>query len=209
MMDLYAATTPNGRRPLFVLEELELPCRLHLLDLAQREQDRAEFRRLNPLGHVPVLVDSDGPKGSPITIAQSGAIIFYLAQKAGGRLIPKDAAARIKVEQYTWMTLSDVAAASTTIFFGSKIEGAGSKDVVDVFVARLCSYLRCIDGELASAQYLCGDLSLADFALLPLVILPHIARAIDDIDANHVKRWRTEMLDRPSARRALAKSAHH
>jgi glutathione S-transferase len=208
MMDLYAATTPNGRRPLFVLEELQLPYRLHLLDLSRREQDRAEFRKLNPLGQVPVLVDSTGPDGAPITITQSAAIMFYLAQKVGA-LMPKEASARIKVEQYTWMILSDVAAASTTIFLGSKIEGQGSKQVVDVFIARLGSYLRCIDSELGSARYLCGELSLADFALLPLVILPHIARAIDDVSAANITRWRNEMQERPSVRKALAKSAHH
>jgi glutathione S-transferase len=209
MMDLYAATTPNGRRPLFVLEELELPYRLHLLDLSQREQDRAEFRKLNPFGQVPVLVDPAGPDGAPIAITQSAAIIFYLAQKARGRLMPEAAPARIKVEQYAWMILSDVAAASTTIFFGSKIEGQGSKEIVDLFIARLASYLRCIDSELGSARYLCGELSLADFALLPLVILPHIARVIDEVGAANISRWRAEMQERLSVQRALAKSAHH
>jgi glutathione S-transferase len=208
MMDLYAAATPNGRRPLFVMEELELPYRLHLLDLAQREQDRPEFRSLNPLGHVPVLCDAAGPGGSPVTITQSGAIVFYLAQKAD-RLMPKEATARIKVAQDMWMILSDVAAASTTIFFGSKIDGQGSKDVIDFFFARLCSYLRSIERDLAQEQYLCGELSIADFALLPLVILPHIAPALAEVGATNLSRWRTEMLDRPSVQRALAKSAHH
>jgi len=208
MMELHTAAAPNGRRALLVMEELELPYRLHILDLARREQDLPEFRRLNPLGHVPVLVDSEGPGGAPITITQSGAIIFYLARKAG-RLIPQDEAARIKVDQYTWMILSDVAAASTAIFLGSKLETSSSRSVVDLFRERLRSFIGVIDKELATGTYLCGELSVADFALLPLVLLPHVAGALEETGAANVKRWQADMMARPSVARALAKSAHH
>lgn len=207
MMDLYAAAGPNGRRAL-VMEELELPYQLHILDLARRDQDLPEFRRLNPLGHVPVLVDPEGPGGAPITITQSGAITFYLAKKVG-RLIPDDEGACIKVHQYAWMILSDIAAASTAIVLGSKLEAPSSKGVVDLFQQRLNSFIAVIDKELATGTYLCGGLSVADFALLPLVLLPHVGRALDEADAVNVRGWQAEMMARPSVVRALAKSAHH
>ena len=206
MMHLYAAAAPNGRRALFVMEELGLPYELHLLDLATRDQDKPEFRQLNPLGHVPVLVDPDGPDGRPMTITQSGSVIFYLARKAG-RLIPQDEARRIRAEQYAWMALSDVAAASTTVFLGSKIEGGAA--VVGLFRERMKAYLRVIDRELESRDFICDELSLADFALLPLVLLPHVSAAIEDMNANNIARWRTAMTSRPAVQSALAKSAHH
>ena len=205
-MQLYTAAAPNGRRALFVIEELGLPYELRLLDFASRDQDRPEFRRLNPLGHVPVLIDPDGVDGKPVTVTQSGAVIFYLARKAG-RLIPQDEARRIRSEQFSWMALSDVAAASTTIFLGSKIESG--EGVVAVFRERMNAYLRYIDDELASRSFLCDELTVADFALLPLVLLPHVAAAIDGLAAENIKRWRAEMSARPSVQRALAKSAHH
>jgi GST-like protein len=206
MMQLYTAAPPNGRRALFVIEELGLPYDLRLLDLAGRDQDRREFRRLNPLGHVPVLVDPNGVGGKPITVTQSGAVIFYLARKAG-RLIPQDEAKRIRAEQFSWMALSDVAAASTTIFLGSKVESG--ERVVAVFRERMNAYLRFIDDELTSRNFLCDELTVADFALLPLVLLPHIAAAVDGLGAENIKRWRAEMTARPAVQRALAKSAHH
>lgn len=205
-MQLYTAAAPNGRRALFVIEELGLPYELRLLDFASRDQDRPEFRRLNPLGHVPVLVDPDGADGKPITVTQSGAVIFYLARKAG-RLIPQDEARRIRAEQFSWMALSDVAAASTTIFLGSKIESG--ERVVAVFRERMNAYLRFIDDELAGRSFLCDELSVADFAMLPLVLLPHVAAAIDGLRAENIKRWRADMTARPAVQRALAKSAHH
>jgi GST-like protein len=205
-MQLYTAAAPNGRRALFVIEELGLPYELRLLNFASRDQDRPEFRRLNPLGHVPVLVDPDGVDGKPITVTQSGAVIFYLARKAG-RLIPQDEAGRIRAEQFSWMALSDVAAASTTIFLGSKIESG--EGVVAVFRERMNAYLRFIDDELAGRSFLCDELSVADFALLPLVLLPHIAAVIDELGAENIKRWRAGMTARPAVQRALVKSAHH
>ena len=208
MMDLYAAAAPNGRRAILVMEELELPYHLHILDLVRRDQDRPEFRQLNPFGHVPVLVDSEGPGGSSITILQSGAIIFYLARKAG-RLIPQDEAARMKVNQYAWMILSDVAAASTAIFLGSKFEAPSSKQVVGLFRERLRSFIAVINKELGTGTYLCGGLSLADFALLPLVLLPHVASALRESNAVNILRWRADMMARPGVARALARSAHH
>ncbi len=205
-MQLYTAAAPNGRRALFVIEELGLPYELRLLDFASRDQDRPEFRRLNPLGHVPVLVDPDGVDGNPVTVTQSGAMIFYLARKAG-RLIPQDQVRRIRAEQFSWMALSDVAAASTTMFLGSKIESG--EGVVAVFRERMNAYLRFIDDELAGRDFLCDELSVADFALLPLVLLPHIAAAIDGLGAENIKRWRAGMTARPAVQRALVKSAHH
>jgi GST-like protein len=176
--------------------------------LAKRDQDQPEFRRLNPLGHVPVLIDPNGFDGKPVTVRQSGAVIFYLAQKAG-RLFPRDEAKRIRAEQFSWMALSDIAAASTTIFLGSKFESGASKGIVDLFRGRMNAYLRYVDHELVSRRFLCDELSVADFALLPLVLLPHIGEAIDEIAAENIKRWFTEMMTRPAVQRALAISAHH
>jgi GST-like protein len=207
-MQLYTAAAPNGRRALFVIEELGLPYTLQFLDLARRDQDRPEFRRLNALGHVPVLIDPEGLDGKPITVSQSGAVIFYLARKAG-RLIPQDEARRVRAEQLSWMALSDIAAASTTMFLGSKFESGASKGIVDLFRGRMNAYLRYVDDELASRPFLCDELTLADFALLPLVLLPHIWAAIDEIGAENIKRWRNEMMARPAVQRALAISAHH
>jgi len=207
-MQLYTAAAPNGRRALFVIEELGLPYTLQLLDLARRDQDRPEFRRLNALGHVPVLIDPDGRDGKPITVSQSGAVIFYLARKAG-RLIPQDESRRIRAEQFSWMALSDIAAASTTIFLGSKFESGESKGIVDLFRGRMNAYLRYVDHELACGPFLCDELTLADFALLPLVLLPHIGATIDEIGAENIKHWRNEMMARPAIQRALAISAHH
>ena len=63
MIELYFASTPNAQRALIALEEARLPYTLHPLNLFKGDQNTPAFRELNQLGAVPVLTDTDGPKG--------------------------------------------------------------------------------------------------------------------------------------------------
>src|SRR4030095_15929415 len=89
MSELYTAQSSNGQRAAIVLEECGLPYRVHKLDLMKGEQRTAEFLKINPAGAIPVIVDPDGPGGVPITLAQSGAIALYAAEKTG-KFLPRD-----------------------------------------------------------------------------------------------------------------------
>ena len=83
MIDLYLAPTANGLRAAVALEEAGLPYRARLVDLAKGEQRSPEFLKLNPAGLIPVIVDTDGLGGKPLTLSQSGAIVLYAAEKSG------------------------------------------------------------------------------------------------------------------------------
>ena len=63
-----------------VLEGAEIPHSLALMDRANRQQDSAAYRRLNPAGLIPTLITDHGP------IAETGAILLWLADRHG--LIP-------------------------------------------------------------------------------------------------------------------------
>ena len=76
------------------------PTTVHPVDVFTGKQFDAEFLKLNPMAKVPVITDSDGPGGKPITLFESGAILLYLAEKTG-KLLPKDMAA--KYEAIEWM----------------------------------------------------------------------------------------------------------
>ena len=93
MIDLYAAGTSNGMRARMALEECGLPYTFHRIDLTKGEHKTPQFLAMNPFGQIPVLVDSDGPGGKPVTLHQSTAILLYAAEKSGKHL-PKDLAAR-------------------------------------------------------------------------------------------------------------------
>ncbi|MET0384679.1 MAG: glutathione S-transferase family protein [Polyangiales bacterium] len=111
---------PEGRgetkdlRVQWALEEIGLPYRFHPLDHTAGELDSAAFKRISPFRQAPVI-DDDG-----FVVAESGAIVLYLAEKAG-KLIPGDVQGRTHVAQWCF-------AAAATI--GATLAGL---DLIEIF----------------------------------------------------------------------------
>ena len=87
----------------WALEELGLPYRVHALDHTGGECDGEAFARISPFRQVPVIED-DG-----LALAESGAIVLYLAEKAG-KLIPSDIQGRARVSQWCFAAAATVGA---------------------------------------------------------------------------------------------------
>ena len=107
MIDVYTANTPNGVKVPMALEELGVPYRLHRVNLGALEQKQPDFLRINPNGRIPAIVDPDGPGGVPLSVFESGAILWYLAEKFGG-LIPVDPVERVRALEYTFFQVGGV-----------------------------------------------------------------------------------------------------
>ena len=166
MIDLYLAPTANGQRAAVALAECGLQFKPHRIDLAKGEQRTPEFLRLNPAGQIPVLVDQDGPGGKPLTLAQSGAIILYAAEKSG-RFMPNDAAQRALVLQWFMQGATDVAPTSGAIFQLEMVAPEKNEAITSHFKKRLVNFFTLVNGQLAGRDYLAGELSIADFMLYP------------------------------------------
>ena len=93
---LYAFDTPNGRKVSVALEEMGLPYEVQIVDITKGEQHEPEFVAISPNHKIPAIVDSEGPKGVPIGIFESGAILIYLGRKSG-KFWPDDPVAQIRV----------------------------------------------------------------------------------------------------------------
>lgn len=107
MIDFYTAATSNGQRVAITLEETGLPYSVHKLDLPKGDQKKPEFLAINPAGMIPAIVDHDGPGGKPLSLAQSSAIVMYLAEKSG-KLLPADAVRRAVARQWLMQACADV-----------------------------------------------------------------------------------------------------
>jgi GST-like protein len=201
MIDFYTASSSNGQRAAIMLEECGLPYKLHKIDLAGGEQRKAEFLAINPAGAIPALVDHDAPGGKAVTLAQSGAILFYLAEKTG-RFLPADVSARAYVAQWVLQAMTDTAAASMAIFLLSRLAPEKSDANVGFFEERTVHHLRVADQRLADREYLAGELSIADFALYPLCVVrrPLIDRAGD---LPHLVRWTERLASRAGVTRGM------
>lgn len=200
MIDLYTAGTGNGRRPALMLEECGLAYNVHKIDLAAGEQKQPAFLALNPVGAIPVIVDHDGPGGQKLVLAQSAAILLYLAEKTG-KFLPRDAGKRALAYQWLLHAMSDQQATSGILF---PIEMLPDKpaSAIALLEKRLIDYFRLTDRRLGEAEYLAGELTIADLALYPLVDRrrPLIDKA-GGLD--NLSRWAAAMAARPAVQRAM------
>jgi GST-like protein len=201
MIDLYTYATSNGQRASIMLEECGVPYKAIKVDLERGEQQMPNFLKVNPAGQIPVLVDPDRPGGKAITVAQSGAIILYLAEKTN-KLTPRDPVRRALAQQWFLQAMSDVAPASAILFMVGTIPEITTA-TRKLFEQRLIGNLRNVDRRLSESEFLAGEFSIADIALYPTVAFRR-----DVIEQNgelrHLMRWMAAMAARPGVRRGMS-----
>ena len=201
MIDLYYAPTANGQRAAVALEEMGLAYRPHKVDLAKGEQRTPEFLKLNPAGLIPVIVDSDGLNGKPLTLTQSCAIILYCAEKSG-KFLPRDAAVRAEALQWLLQTASDVAATSGALFRLENSVPEKSQPAIEYFRKRLLGFFSVCDQRLQGRDWLAGEFSVADLALYPNFSARKAM--IDQAGGfSNLQRWGATMSARPGVARAM------
>src|SRR5262245_64106551 len=87
-----------------MLEEVELPYRVHPVRLDKLEQKQDSFLRINPNGRIPAIVDRDA---DDFAVFESGAIMIYLAEQAG-KLLPTDRKGRSLVIQWLMFQMGGI-----------------------------------------------------------------------------------------------------
>ena len=200
-VELYAANSSNSQRAAIMLEECGIPYRVRAVDLAGGEQRGDAFLAVNPAGAVPVMVDPAGPDGKPLTLAQSGAILLYLATKSG-RFLPQDPALRAAAFQWFMFATTDLAMMSTMVFLESSVLPGRSPANVEFFEKRIARYYAVADARLAGRGYLADELSIADFALYPVVRVR--GRLADASTTPHLVRWAEALGRREGVARGMA-----
>lgn len=208
VIQLYSFPTPNGVKVSIALEELGLPYEPHLVHIGRDDQLTPEFLALNPNNKIPAIIDPDGPGGAPMALWESGAILVYLADKAG-RLIPQDGAARWQVLQWVMFQMGGVGPMFGQLGF---FHAMGGKDIADKrprdrYAAEAARLLRVLDAQLTGRDWVAGDFSIADIALAPwLRTLRDFYKAGDLVGLHeraHVRDWLARFEARPAVQRGL------
>jgi glutathione S-transferase len=86
-------------RARWALEEAGLPYRTRLL--RQGDQDKPEYRALQPFGQVPILMEDD------LVLFESGAIVLHIGERSE-TLLPKEGGARARAIQWLVAALNSV-----------------------------------------------------------------------------------------------------
>jgi len=170
-IQLYSLPTPNGVKVSIALEELGLAYEPHLVSFDKNDQLSPEFLSLNPNNKIPAIIDPQGPGGKPLPLFESGAILVYLADKAG-RLMPGDAAGRYHALQWLMFQMGGVGPMFGQVGFFHKFAGKDFEDKRprDRYVAESKRLLAVLDGRLAGRAWIMGDeYTIADIATFPWV----------------------------------------
>src|SRR5687768_9317879 len=170
-IQLYSLPTPNGVKVSIALEELALPYEPHLVSFDTSDQMSPEFLSLNPNNKIPAIIDPDGPGGRALALFESGAILFYLAEKVG-RLLPREAAARYETLQWLMFQMGGVGPMFGQLGFFVKFAGKEFEDKRprDRYVAEAKRLLGVLDRRLEGRKWIMGDdYTIADIATFPWV----------------------------------------
>jgi len=203
VIDLYTWQTPNGFKISILLEELGWDYKVHEVNIGKDEQFEPAFLKLCPNNKIPAITDSDGPDGAPLALFESGAILIYLANKAG-RFISPEPRQHIKEIQWLMFQMAHVGPMlGQTHHFRAKLEP-------EISYART-RYLRetqrlyaVMNGRLADSEYLAGpEYSVADIATWPW-ISRFEWHEIEWPDYPHLKRWFDAIWARPAVKRGRA-----
>ena len=208
-IQLYSLPTPNGVKVSILLEETGLPYEAHLVRFDANDQLSPEFLSLNPNNKIPAILDPDGPGGRPLALFESGAILLYLADKAG-QLLPADPAQRWQAVQWLMFQMGGVGPMFGQVGFFHKFAGKDFDDKRprDRYVAEARRLLGVLDRQLAGRAWLLGDdYSVADIATWPwvnnLVGFYGAADLVGYADFAQVQRVVAAFLARPAVERGL------
>jgi GST-like protein len=209
VIQLYSLPTPNGVKVSILLEETGLPYEPHLVDFDSGDQKSPEFLSLNPYGKIPAIIDPRGPGGEPVALFESGAILLYLADKAG-KFIPQDAAARYQTIQWLMFQMGGIGPMFGQVGFFHKFAGKDFEDKRprDRYVGEAQRLLGVVDGRLAGRAWMMGDeYTIADMAIFPWIrnlVGFYGAGELVGIDRySHVKRMLQAFVARPAVARGI------
>jgi GSH-dependent disulfide-bond oxidoreductase len=200
MLELFTAATPNGHKVSIALEELGLPWTMRVIDFAQGEQKQEWYLAINPNGRIPALIDHGA---DDFVVFESGAILVYLAEKAG-RLLPTDARGRSLVLQWLMFQMGGVGPmmGQANVFFRylpEKIPVA-----IERYQGETKRLFRVLDRRLAQHEFLAGEYSIADIAHFAWVrTWKWSGVPIDDLP--HLSRWLEQIRARPAVQAGLQK----
>jgi GSH-dependent disulfide-bond oxidoreductase len=205
MIDLHYWTTPNGHKLTIFLEETSLPYKIVPVNIGKGEQFKREFLAISPNNRIPAMIDHDPPGGgAPIAVFESGAMLFYLAEKTG-RFLANDIRTRTDTIQWLFWQMGNLGPMSGQNNHFSNYAVEKLQYAIDRYRNEVNRLYGVMNARLADRPYLAGDYSIADMASYPWVtIYERQHQKIDDFP--NVKRWLEAIKVRPAVERAYAKA---
>jgi glutathione S-transferase len=204
----------RSQRVLWLLEELALPYEIRLYKRDPKTMlAPPELQRVHPLGKSPVITDGD------ITVAESGAIIEYLVDKAGGRLRPPPGTPEQRRYTY-WLHFAEGSAMTPLLFtlvfhkvrsarmpfFAKPIaRGIADKVTANFIAPNQKRHLAFMEAELRERPWFAGAEFTAADVQMSFPVEASAARGGLDAAYPKLSDWLARIHARPAYQRALDK----
>jgi GST-like protein len=197
MIDFYTADTPNGQKVELMLEELGLEYKIHKFNLPEGKQKSPEFLKINPNGKIPAIVDSD----TNLNLAESGAILFYLAEKTA-KFLPTGS--RYEVMQWLMFQMSGVGPMMGQAFVFLNFAPEKIPFAIDRYINESKRLLGVMNEQLSKNEYLAGSAySIADIATFPWIRMAVQRMDFDLSPYPSVQKWLAKLEERPAVKKVF------
>ena len=200
MIDLYYWPTPNGWKISIALEELGLAYNTVAIEIGAGDQFDEKFLAISPNAKMPTIVDHD-VDGEPVSVFESGAILYYLANKTG-KLMPQDEKGRKEtLEWLHWQSANQGPMAGQLSHFVNYAPD-GQDYARQRYLGEYERNLAVLERRLKDRDYILGDYSIADIIAFPWVLIAKpLSASLDDFP--RVSDWRGRIKERPAVRRGV------
>ena len=193
MIRLYAWHTPNGRKVSVMLEEAGLPYEIVKVNIGKGEQFTPEFTAVSPNQKIPVIVDGT------LALAESGAILIYLAEKTG-KLLSRET--RYPVLQWLMFQMAHIGPMLGQAHHFRLQAKEKLPYAIERYEKEAKRLYGVLEHQLGKTAYLAGEYSIADVATYPWIMRWfNFGVSLDDYPA--VKAWADRIGARPAVQRGM------
>ena len=201
-IDFHTWNTPNGRKISVALEEMGLAYTVHPVNISKGEQFNPDFLKISPNNRIPAIVDPDGAGGTPISVFESGAILLYLSEKTG-KFLPSDLRKRVPVFEWLMWQMGGFGPMPGQVHHFLQVENEQDRRYgLERYMKETKRLYGVLDRRLALVEYVAGDISVADFAVLGWA-WRHERHQVDLAEFPNVKRWYEQIMARPATKRGF------
>ena len=210
MLTLHTWTTPNGYKPLILLEEMGLKYQTRFVNIGTNEQLAPEFLKISPNNKIPALVDEGekAPDGH-LSLFESGAILTYLADTySDGTFLAASGTARFKALEWLFWQVGGVGPMFGQLGYFAVRAKEKIEPAIERYAQETERLLGVLDARLAETAYLAGGAyTVADIATYPWIVgaTTMLQPALPPVRGfYHVARWLDAIAERPAVQRAMA-----
>ena len=175
------------------------------VNLGKGDQFTPEFLKISPNNRMPVIVDHDNQiDGDPLSVFESGAILMYLAEKAG-KFFPQTSPHRERVLEWLFWQVGGLGpmAGQVSHFVNYAPNFPGDHSYSEErYKNEYDRLLGVMDRILSERSFLAGDYSIADMASFPWVTAYKRYEVDLDVFIN-VRRWFDDIKSRPAVRKGI------